>query len=173
MDVEQRDKQFRRGLSLCRKGMLSQASAIFQHLVDDGSDLPSHLSYCGLLTAIVHGKQSEGLALCERALCFGALEPDIVLNLARVYERCGERQKALNLLRRALRDKPRHRGLLKRINRLSPRRRRPLRFLHRDHFLNKQIAILLAKMTGRYGAESCKDDQRACSEATDELQLAQ
>ena len=173
MDVEQQDKQFRRGLGLCRKGMLAEASTVFRHLVDEGSDTPLHLSYCGLLTAVLHGRHAEGLELCERSLCFGALEPEIVLNLARVYEACGEHRKAVELLRRGLREKPKHRGMLKRINRLSPRRRRPLRFLHRDSFLNKHLAILQAKLTGRYGAESKeKGLQSAIQEATEDLQPA-
>ncbi len=146
MDREQRERVFRRGVALSRKGALSEAALLFRRLVDQGTEDPLHLSYCGLLMAVVHGKDREGLQLCERALSFGAYEPEVVLNLARLYERLGLPQKAVKLLRRGLREKPRHREMLGHIDRLSPRRRPPLSFVHRDQFLNKRLAILLAKL---------------------------
>ncbi len=154
MDREQRDRLFRRGLALSRKGALSEAAVLFRRLVDQGTEDPLHLSYCGLLMAVVYGEDREGLQLCERALNFGAYEPEVVLNLARLYERLGLPQKAVKLLRRGLREKPRHREMLGHINRLSPRRRPPLSFVHRDQYLNKQLAILLAKLRG--GGESAE-----------------
>ena len=84
---------------MCHKGALSDAALVFRRLVESGSEEPLHLSYCGLLTAVVHGYRLEGLRLCQRALQFGAYEPEVVLNLARLYETAGAISKAVKLLR--------------------------------------------------------------------------
>jgi Flp pilus assembly protein TadD len=150
MDRHEQERAFRRGLGLCRSGRLSEAARVFRHLVDGGSDEPLHLSYCGLLTATVQGDRAEGLRLCERAIRFGAYEPQVVTNLARIYEAIGARGKAVALLRRGLREHPGHPAMAHAIDRLSPRRRPPLSMLERDNPLNKHLAIALAKATGRY-----------------------
>ena len=158
MDRDQQERLFRRGLALCRKGLLSDAAVMFRRLIDGGSEEPLHLSYCGLLTATVHGRRSEGMELCERALQLGAYEPEVILNLARLYESLGSRQKAIKLLRRGLRETPRHPAMMKQIDRLSPRRRPPLSLVERDQFVNKRLAILLARLSGRLNqaADSAK-----------------
>ena len=68
MEREQEERMFRRGVALSRKGALSDAAVIFRRLVENGTDDPLHLSYCGLLSAIVYGEEQEGLRLCERAM---------------------------------------------------------------------------------------------------------
>ena len=147
MDSEQRHRLFRRGLALSHRGALSDAARVFRRLVDDGTDEPLHLSYCGLLTAIVHGRKSEGLRLCERALQFGAYEPEVVMNSARLYVTLGCPLKAVEVLRRGLRQKPGHKGMLKQIGKLSPRRQPPLSLVDRNNVVNKRLAICLAKLT--------------------------
>lgn len=154
MDSEQRDRLFRKGLALSRRGALSEAALVFRSLVDDGTDDPLHLSYCGLLTAIVHGRKAEGLRLCERALQFGSYEPEVIMNAARLYEALGCPLKAVEALRRGLRQKPGHKGMLQQIDKLSPRRQPPLSFVERNHPLNKQLAIGLARLTSSMGGQA-------------------
>jgi tetratricopeptide (TPR) repeat protein len=154
MESEQRDQVFRKGRALSRRGALSEAAQAFRSLVDDGTDDPLHLSYCGLLTAIVHGRKAEGLRLCERALQFGSYEPEVIMNAARLYEALGCPLKAIEVLRRGLREKPGHKGMLQQIDKLSPRRQPPLSFVGRNHPLNKQLAIGLAKLTNSMGGRT-------------------
>ena len=154
MDQAERDKRFRKGLGMFRRGMLSEATAVFQQLVTGGSDDPRHLSFCGLLTATVKGRRREGLQLCERAMALGGNEPEFAANLARLYELTGERTKAVVVLRRGLRETPDDPRMLEQINRLSPRQVPPLSFLSRDHFLNRHLSTLLAKAGYRAGPES-------------------
>ena len=150
MNRNQQDRLFRRGLAICRKGRLSEAAVVFRRLVDGGSEEPLHLSYSGLLTATVGGRRPEGLELCERALEFGAYEPEVIVNLARLYESLGSRQNAIKLLRRGLRESPHHHpAMMSQIERLSPRRQPPLSMIDRDHLLNKHLAILLARLSGQ------------------------
>jgi hypothetical protein len=136
--------------------MLHDAATVFRQLVEEGSQDPLHLSYCGLLTATAHGKPREGVQLCERAVAFGAYEPEIYLNLVRVYELCGLRSKAVETLRRGLRQTPGHKAMLAKIEKLSPRRKPPLSMVSRDHPANKQLAIMLAKLRGEYSRDEGK-----------------
>jgi len=170
MNYDEQDRTFRQGLSMCRKGLVADAAARFHELVASGSQEPLHLSYHGLLTATVHGRRREGLSLCQRAMQFDPSEPDVVSNLARLYELGGEKLKAIKTLRRGLRATPGHPRLLKQIDRLSPRKRPPLSMVARDNALNKQLAILVARLTGRYGKKEASTGGKRRSAG--ELRLA-
>lgn len=150
MNYDERDRKFKQGVGMCRKGQMADAAIIFRELIASGSEEPLHLSYHGLTTATVHGQRREGLSFCQRAMQFDSSEPDVVSNLARLYELNGQKQKAVETLRRGLRQRPGHPRLLAYINRLSPRRKPPLSMVDRENPINKQLAILAAKMTGRY-----------------------
>jgi tetratricopeptide (TPR) repeat protein len=160
LDYDELNKKFKQGLGLCRRGEVAKAALLFRQVVDSGSEEPLHLSYYGLLTATVHGRRRHGLRLCKRAMEFDPSEPDVVSNLARLYELCGEKKKAINTLRRGLRATPRQPRLLGQIERLSPRNKPPLSMVDRDNPLNKHMAIMLARLGGRYGKEEVSSDKR-------------
>ncbi len=160
MNYDDLNMKFRQGLGMCRNGQVAQAAPLFRQLIDHGSEEPLHLSYCGLLTATVQGNRREGLDLCQRAMEIDPSEPDVVSNLARLYELCGEKKKAINTLRRGLRATPRQPRLLSQIERLSPRNKPPLSMVDRDNPLNKHMAIMLARLGGRYGKEEVSSDNR-------------
>ena len=151
--VKANGKLSKKGLLLCKKGRLRDAADVFRRLIEEGSQDPRHLSHCGLLTATVHDRPREGLELCERAVASGAYEPQIYFNLVRVYELTGQRQRAIEMLRRGLRQTPKNKALLKKINELSPRRQPPLSMVRRDHPVNKHLAILLAKFRPGEGGQ--------------------
>ena len=160
MNYDELNKKFKRGVGLCRKGEVAKAAALFRQIIDSGSEEPLHMSYYGLLTATVHGRRQQGLRLCERAMAYDPSEPDVVSNLARLHELCGDKKKAIQTLRRGLRATPRQPRLLSQINRLSPRKRAPLSMVDRDNALNKHMAIMLARLGGNYGKEKAKNRNR-------------
>ena len=92
------DTMLRRGLGLMRKGALSEAALLFRRLVDEGCSEPVHLSYCGLLTAIVQGDKEQGLELCVAKecleLCVAEHRPEIGVGKdpgkAGISEQCGQ-----------------------------------------------------------------------------------
>jgi len=163
-------KKFKQGLRMCRKGEVAKAAALFRQVIDSGSEEPLHMSYYGLLTATVHGRRRQGLRLCECAMAYDPSEPDVVSNLARLYELCGDKDKAIQTLRRGLRVTPRHPRLLGQINRLSPRKEPPLSMVDRDNALNKHMAIMLARLSGNYGKEEASNRKRRQAR---ELKLAE
>jgi hypothetical protein len=165
MELEAQEKLFKRGMALFRRGALDDAALIFRQIVSAGSITPLHLSYCGVLTVTVHGRKREGRELCERALEFGVDEPEVVSNLAGLYERNGEKKRAIRVLRRGLRATPKHPTLLAQIQRLSPRQAPPLRMVDRDNPVNKALAIGLARMSGRYDAKEKPSEQADAGKA--------
>ncbi len=146
MDIETQDRLYREGLALYRNQRLRPAAEIFGRLVLGGSQNPLHLSYWGVLTATVQGRIREGLPLCEQAMRLGAGEPEIVVNLARMYDLSGQHARAVELLRRAIRRTPRDRALLNEIQRLSPRRRPIVPGLSRSHPINRFLSLLLDRL---------------------------
>ena len=145
MDLKQRDAVFRSAVGDYTGGRRNQAAAKFRRLVKDGSNDPRHLSFCGLLVATVDGRVQEGLKLCERALDLGFTDPWVHLNLARLHYLVGRRSRAVQVLRTGLHMEPDHPGLLREIQRLSPRNKPPLGFLDRDHVLNKYLGVVLLR----------------------------
>ena len=145
MDLKQRDAVFRSAVGDYRAGRLNQAAAKSRRLVEDGSNDPRHLSFCGLLVATVNGRVQEGLKLCERAVDLGFADPQVFLNLARLHSSVRRRSRAVNVLRKGLRTEPDHPGLLREIQRLSPRNKPPLGSLNRDHLLNKYLGLFRAR----------------------------
>ncbi len=139
MDLTQRDAVFRNAFADYTGGRREQAAVKFFRLVKDGSNEPRHLSFCGLLMATVKGQIQDGIKLCERAVDLGFSDPLVHLNLARLHYTVGRRTNAVKVLRKGLRFKPGHPGMLREIQRLSPRSKPPLGFLDRDHALNKYL----------------------------------
>lgn len=149
MTYEEREKAFKRAVYMCRRGMLDDAARLFRQLVDAGSLEPLHLSYCGLLTATVHGNRSLGVQLCRRSLQYGIHEPQVVLNAARLYEKLGDRGTAVKVLREGLRATPASSPLVEMIDRLAPRRKPVLG--GRDSPWNKHLGRFVSRFIGSPG----------------------
>lgn len=145
MDLNQRESVFKSAVADYTGGRREQAAVKLRGLIEDGSNDPRHLSLCGLLLATVNGKTQEGLRLCERAVDLGFTDPWVYLNLVRIYSSVGLRQKAVEVLRKGLRVKPGHPGLLREIRRLSPRGKPAIVFLDRDHALNRYLGAVRRK----------------------------
>ena len=150
MDLNQREAMFRSAVGDYTGGRQSQAATKFLRLVKDGSNDPRHLSFCGLLEATLNGKVDEGIKLCERALDLGFTDPRIHLNLARVHCSVGRVSKAVDVLRNGMRTLPGDAGLLREIQRLSPRNKPPLGFLNREHVLNKYLGTVLLRRRAQH-----------------------
>jgi predicted Zn-dependent protease len=152
MEMKQRESVFRSAVGDYTGGRHSQAAAKFLRLIKDGSNDPRHLSFCGLLEATLNGKTEEGLKLCERALDLGFTDPRVHLNLARVHCSLGRVNSAVAVLRNGIRMLPGHPGLLREIQRLSPRSKPPLGFLNRGHALNKYLGSVFHRRRANTGA---------------------
>lgn len=110
---------------------------------DRSSEGPSLMySYLGYGIARYKGRPRDGVALCEHAVKIEFFQPDNQFNLARTYLLVGNREKAVAALRRGLKLDPDHGGLRALATQMGQRRRPVLRFLSRDHALNRFLGRL-------------------------------
>ncbi len=138
-----------KGLDAVSRGDFLEALAFFEASIDltrGASALPPMrcLSYYGLCLAMASNRLKEAREICERAVQTEFYNPELYLNLGKVYVRCGDRRRAFSTFVRGLQLNRRHMGLIRQIRNLGFRRRPVLRFLKRAHPLNRLLGRLLA-----------------------------
>ena len=149
METNEREALYRRARIALRQGMLTEANSMFAELARDSELDARFLSYRGMLLAIRERRVAEGAAMCKRAVTLAASEPEMHLNLSRLYASSGQHENAVEALRVAIRSGVRTAAIMKEIQRLSPRAAPPIPSLPRDHFLNDFLARLRARLFGK------------------------
>jgi hypothetical protein len=139
MNVGERNRVFHRALESYHQGELQASVDDFRLLLQEGSKDPRHISYCGLLVATAEGKVVDGRVLCELALREASTNPEMYINLARVYAWNGQNTRAADVLRKGLQVVPHDPGLQREIKRVSPRSQPTVFFLNRDNPVNKYL----------------------------------
>lgn len=139
------NRLYRKALGALRQGLLTEANNMFAELAGAREHDARFLSYRGLLLAIRERRISEGATMCKRAIALASTDPQMHLNLARLYSTTGQRQRAVVTLRRAIRAGVGSKMIRREIQRLSPRAAPPLPSLHRDHILNNVLGRLRAR----------------------------
>jgi len=139
---------FERGLEALTVGSVAKASTLFQKALAAersrgvvGRDM-RYLSYYAFAEAKLHGVTSETIRLCEDA-AERDIEPQLVLNLVQVYLMAGLKTKALASLETGLRHNPGDRRFLALRTRIDRRRKPTVRYLSRDHAVNRLLGRLL------------------------------
>jgi tetratricopeptide (TPR) repeat protein len=146
------ETKFRRGLVAHADRKYDEAVKLFKGAVEevkrtnaDDRNKHRYLSYYGLSLCLVDGASKNGVQFCKVAVKRDPFDPDLLLNLARVYAMTGKKTAALRMLGKGLRLSPHHKGLHAELRILDRRSPPPISFLHRDHPLNKHLGILRAK----------------------------
>ncbi|HHB12069.1 MAG TPA: hypothetical protein ENK62_02580 [Chromatiales bacterium] len=138
---------FERGKALAEAGDWRGALECFQtatyKLPSSHYLYPFYLSCEGL--AMVHLNAPGGLDLCRRAAAMADAGPDVFENLARAELASNHRWAALLAIRAGLNIDDSHEGLVALRRAIGIRRPPPLRFLRRDHLLNRVIGRLTYK----------------------------
>ncbi len=148
MRSEPSEKSFEKGLEAVERREFVEALVYFEasmQLVQRTSAAPpmKYLSYYGLCLAMANGRLSEAMEICEQAVEAEFYNPDLYLNLGKVYLKAGDRSRAFGTLVRGFQLNPRHPGLVRAIRRLGLRRRPTVRFLARNHLVNRLLGRLL------------------------------
>ena len=142
---------FNLGLDAVARGEFLEALAHFeasmqaQRRTAAGQPAMRTLSYYGLCLALASNRLREAREFCETAVEGEFYNPEMYLNLGKVYMRSGDRARAFGAFVRGLQLNPRDTALVRQIRRLGLRRRPVLGFLGRGHFLNR----LLGQLRGR------------------------
>ena len=160
MPILSAENSFRRGLAALVDGDASSAADHFHAAilteVQHGVKRPEmrYLSYYGLSRAKAHGATPQVIQACETASRRDSLNPDLFLNLGRVYLLAGKTTKALAAFRRGLELAPDHRSLLAESAKVDRRSPPPLSVVSRSHPLNKMLGKLRWSLRGRVAQQS-------------------
>lgn len=110
------------------------------------------MSYLALCRAQHEGQIEQWISVCERALRRASLEPDVYLNLGRLYLMNRQRGRAIDMLLRGLRLCPDHPGLIAEFSATERRSPPPVPFLDRSNPVNEWL--------GRRRAQSNRGERR-------------
>ena len=146
MSAESSQRIFLQGLDYLRQNHLPEAANAFRCLFKEDPNNPRYLSYYGLILAMLEGNFQDGINFCRAAILLAACEPEVYVNLGRVYSKAGQRKKALETLVEGLKFVTNKGQLLGEMKRMGCRRKPTLPFLPREHFLNKSLGKLTYRM---------------------------
>ncbi len=157
-EIEQM-QYFRQGYRLYQQGDVEGSLQFFRKVIEM-DDIhfsiqnvdPLYLSFYGVALAIAKKDTRNGKKLCEKALKNGQSNPEVFLNLGRVYEEIRDFRKAADTYRRGYRVHKRNTLLLESLQRVSPRGRSIVPFLPRDSFMNKYLGKFFKRLFHRPGS---------------------
>jgi len=155
MHILSAENNFRRGLASLVDGDATAAAEHFQSAilteVQHGVKRPQmrYLSYYGLSRAQAFGATPQSIQACETAARRDFFNPDLLLNLGRVYLLAGKTTKALSAFQRGLELAPSHKGLLAEFTKIDRREAPPLGIVSRSHPLNRLLGKLRFSLRAR------------------------
>ena len=137
---------FSEGLMFLRNNRLLEASNAFKRAVSENNGNARYLSYYGLTVALLEKDIPRSINLCRSAIDHSPFYPELYFNLSRVYHEAGHRVNAIKTLREGLGFEKESPLLNMALRRLGVRRKPPIRFLPREHLLNKVIGKITYKL---------------------------
>ena len=141
---EDAEKLFSRALASFSAGEYQAALAQLERALKL-EDNPLLHSYLGLCIAKERGQVKKGRELCLASLELEPENPVHYLNLARVHQVARDKPQALEALRKGM-GVGGSEEIAALLAILGKRKPPPLRFLARDHFLNKWLGIALSRI---------------------------
>lgn len=148
MPILSAENSFRKGLAAMVDGDAAAATTFFQAAIlierQHGVTRPQmrYLSYYGLSLANSRGATPEAIQACETAARRDFFNPDLILNLGRVYALANKTTKALAALERGLAMAPSHKTMRAELAKLDRRGPPPLSIVSRNHPINKMLGRL-------------------------------
>ena len=152
MPILSAENNFRKGLVALVDGDPATAATHFQSAIQierqHGVTRPQmrYLSYYGLSIAQSRGVSPEAIQACETAARRDFFNPDLYLNLGRVYALAGKTTKALHAFEQGLILAPSHKALRAEMKRLDRRSAPPLTIVARNHPMNRFLGRLRASV---------------------------
>lgn len=141
---------FERGIAALGDGRAEEAEALLR---EANTVAPGHAqirSLLGLAVARANGNFAEARRLCEDAAKQEFFNPEVYLNLAKVYLCFGRRSEALRYLRRGQMIAPGHAETQGLIASLGRRRLPIIPFLPRRHAVNRALGTARSKLMSAF-----------------------
>ncbi len=142
------DEHHRTGLELLEGG---EGQRGFDHLCRaylKAPDCARYRSSYALALALVRGQFLGAVELARASVRQEFYNPELYLNLSRIYLAFDFRAEAVRFLRRALMVDPDNDGVLRQLAQLGVRRRPPIRSLPRSHALNRWLGRVQSRVLG-------------------------
>ncbi len=144
---------FDRGAQSLEEGLHDEAVSYLRAAVELAPDHAQLRSLLGVAIAQDQRDFAESRALCESAAKQEFFNPDLYLNLSRIYLEFGRRSEALRYLRRGQMIDPGHALIHRMIAKLGRRRMPIVPFLPRRHPINRALGtarnLILSPFIGR------------------------
>lgn len=107
---------------------------------------PEYMSYFGLCVAHVEADFTRAVQICRQAVDACRNKPILHVNLGRVYRLRGDNRAAYNQFQLAWRLDRRHPATASELTRMGIRRPPFVRFLRRDHWMNRHLGWVRAHL---------------------------
>lgn len=111
---------------------------------------PFYRSYFGYCLALVQGDFERAVQFCRQASDSRPLDPDLHINLGRVYRLKGDRAAAHQAFTQAWHLSRGHAAAAAELTRMGVRRPPVIGFLSRGHWLNRCLGRLRARVERRF-----------------------
>jgi tetratricopeptide (TPR) repeat protein len=134
--------EFREGIKLLKNEYPQKALVRLKRAFESDQHNVYYISFLGLAIARAQRKWDQASDLCEIAVQLKPTEIQFHLNLGEVYALAGRREKALDKLDHALRLFGNDARLVQARGKVEKRRAPVLRFLGREHSLNRELGKL-------------------------------
>lgn len=130
---------FLEGLVMFHRFAYREAQECFQAALDADSDHARARSYLGVCVGICDRRFENAVALCTSASKQEFFNPEVYLNLARVYLHFGFKTEGRRFLLRGQMIDPANIEIASALEQLGARLSPVLRFLPRRHFINRWL----------------------------------
>jgi tetratricopeptide (TPR) repeat protein len=135
-------EMFERGRALVESGDADAALSLLKSAYDGDSNDAKVRSWYGLCVGLTQRDFDSAVALCQSAAKQEFFNPDLYLNLARLYLGFGFKAEGVRYLRRGLMIDPAHNAILQALRDLGDRSPPVLRFLPRRHPINRWLGAV-------------------------------
>ncbi|MEE8184881.1 MAG: hypothetical protein V3T96_00580 [Thermodesulfobacteriota bacterium] len=144
----EKDNALEEGITLAKNGEYKKALNIFEEDLQFTKN-PTIMSYYAFCLAAVEKKFEQAISLCLMAIEREFFNPDIYLNLGKVYMVNGQKAIAIKAFRKGLSIDNTHPELIKEIKGMGIRRKPIISFLHRKNIVNKHLGTLASMWNSR------------------------
>ena len=145
------------GIQHIEAGEYDQAVELLRRANEQTPEHARVESHLGLALARVGGAFEEARSLCEDASKREFDNPDLYVNLARVYLGVGRRSEALRYLRRGQMIDPDHEVIRQTLVELGRRRPAVIAFLPRRHWLNRVLGSVRGALLAVFRRSTTED----------------
>jgi tetratricopeptide (TPR) repeat protein len=133
------------GILLARDGRFEDALRVFDEDLSFAQH-PTAMSFYAVCLAAVEGDYEKAISLGLLAAEKEFYNPEVYLNLGKIFLLRGQKSVAIKAFRKGLRIDDTHSALKEEIRRLGQRRRPVVPFLPRQNMLNKLLGMLAVKV---------------------------